>query len=346
MKIEKKWPFSVRSESNASLSSTLPLNPGRRRFSALTLGTAAAAAGLSLPSLSAFAQSGAHTFRIGYQKGASTLVLLRAQGTLEKQLAPAGIKVQWSEFPAGPQLLEGLNVGAIDFGYVGEAPPIFAQAAGADFVYSAYEEPTPQAEGLLVPKNSTITDVKQLKGKKVAFNKGSDVHWFIVALLLKHGLSYRDIEPVFLAPADARAAFESGSIDAWAVWDPFLSAAQVQSGARLLADARGVASHHQFFLTARPYAKAHGDVITALLSNLNTIGQQVRANYHAAAVTLSPIQGLTPEVIEVGLRHYAHVYKPIDAAVLAEQQNIADTFYKLRLIPRPIRVTDATLQAA
>jgi sulfonate transport system substrate-binding protein len=73
--------------------------------------------------------------RIGFQKAASVLVLQRAQGTLERRLAAQNVSIKWVEFPAGPQLLEGLNVGSIDVGYVGEAPPIFAQAAGAQFVY-------------------------------------------------------------------------------------------------------------------------------------------------------------------------------------------------------------------
>jgi len=316
-------------------------NPQRRALMSCLLASAAA---LSLSSRTVFAQNQAHTFRIGYQKAASTLVLLRANGELEKALAPRGIDVKWIEFPAGPQLLEGLNVGAIDFGYVGEAPPIFAQAAGADFVYTAYEIPTPQAEGVLVAKNSPITTVEQLKGRKVAFNKGSDVHWFIVALLEKHGLAYTDIQPIFLAPSDARAALESGSIDAWAIWEPFLSAAEQQSGARLLTDARGVASHHQFFLTARAYAKAHADVVKLTLDQLSAAGQQVLKDPHAASIALSPLQGLPPGVIEAGIKHYAHIYKPIDAAVLAEQQHIADTFFELKLIPRKIRVQDATLE--
>src|SRR5580700_1585558 len=124
-------------------------------------------------------------FRIGYQKAASTLVLLKAHGTLEQRLRPLGVDVTWSEFTAGPQLLEGLNVGSIDFGYVGEVPPIFALAAGANLVYTAYELPTPEAEGILVSKESPITKIADLKGKKVAFNKGSDVHWLVVSALLK-----------------------------------------------------------------------------------------------------------------------------------------------------------------
>ena len=165
---------------------------GRRTFLAAVGATLAGAA------LPAWARYEPDQFRIGYQKSASTLVLLKAHGTLEKRLAPLGVKVSWNEFTAGPQLLEGLNVGAIDFAYVGDAPPVFAQAAGADFVYTAYELPAPRAEGVLVAKNSPIKTVADLKGKKIAFNRGSDVHWFIVALLRKNGLDFGDIQPIYL----------------------------------------------------------------------------------------------------------------------------------------------------
>src|SRR6201993_1059421 len=160
--------------------------------------------------------SGAATLRIGYQKAATTLVLLKAHGTLEKKLAPLNIEVKWLEFAAGPQLLEGLNLGSIDFGYVGEVPPIFALAAGAPLVYTAYELPTPEAEGILVPKDSPIRTIADLRGKKIAFNKGSDVHWLVVKALEDAGLKYSDVQPTYLAPADARAAFQNGAIDAWA----------------------------------------------------------------------------------------------------------------------------------
>jgi sulfonate transport system substrate-binding protein len=310
---------------------------GRRTFIA-ALG--ATMAGIGLPS---WAKYQPDQFRIGYQKAASTLVLLKAHGALEKRLAPLGVKVTWNEFPAGPQLLEGLNVGAIDFGYVGEAPPVFAQAAGADFVYTAYEIPTPHAEGVVVAQDSPIKSVADLKGKKVAFNKGSDVHWFIVALLRKHGLDFPDIQPVYLAPADARAALEQHAVDAWAIWDPFLAAVQGQSKARLIADAEGVASHHQFFLSQREFAEKRKDVIAIALEEVGKEGQWVKGNVSAAAAQLAPIQGLDAGIIEAGLRHYAHVYKPIDDTVLAEQQKIADTFFELKLIPRKIVTKQAVL---
>ena len=197
------------------------------------LALAALASGLSAPVV---AQD--KTVRIGFQKYGK-LILLKSKGSLEKKLEPLGFKVTWTEFPAGPQLLEALNVGAIDFGNTGEAPPIFAQAAGAPLVYVAHEPPAPRGEAILVPKDSPIKTVADLKGKKVALNKGSNVHYLLVKALEKAGVKYSDIEPTFLPPADARAAFEKGAVDAWVIWDPFQAAAEAATGARTLADGRG-----------------------------------------------------------------------------------------------------------
>src|ERR1700678_816410 len=223
------------------------------------------------------AQNADNVIRIGYQKY-GTLVLLKARGSLEKRLAPLHVEVQWTELPAGPQLLEGLNVGSIDFGTVGEAPPIFAQAAGADLVYVGNEPAASAAEAILVPKDSPITSVAELKGKKVALNKGSNVHFLLVKLLEKAGVQYKDIDTVFLTPADARAAFERGSVDAWAIWEPFFAAAQRQTGARILADGSGVVSNHQFFLASRPYASKRADVTAIVLEEVAAVDQWAKTN--------------------------------------------------------------------
>jgi sulfonate transport system substrate-binding protein len=179
---------------------------------------------------------GQRVLRVGHQKG--WLSILKNRGTLEKRLTPLGVAVRWVEFNAGPVQLEALNVGSIDFGDVGEAPPIFAQAAGAPLVYAGATVARPGLEAVIVPKGSAIRSVADLKGKRIAYNKGSNVHYFLVKLLEKHGLKYGDVQSVFLAPPDARAAFEKGSVDAWVIWDPFLASAQKTLDARLLADAR------------------------------------------------------------------------------------------------------------
>jgi sulfonate transport system substrate-binding protein len=291
----------------------------------------------------AWSQNSDNVLRIGYQKY-GTLVLLKARGSLEKRLAPLHVDVKWTEFPAGPQLLEGLNVGSIDFGTVGEAPPIFAQAAGADLIYVGNEPAASAAEAILVPKDSPIKTVAELKGKKVALNKGSNVHFLLVKLLEKAGVQYKDIDAVFLTPADARPAFERGSVDAWAIWEPFLAAAQRQTGARILADGNGVVSNHQFFLASRPYASKRADVVAIVLEEVAAVDQWAKTNPKDAAASLQPQIGLDQATLELALSRGGYGVTPVNDAVLAEQQRIADAFYDLKLIPKHINVRDATLQ--
>jgi sulfonate transport system substrate-binding protein len=299
---------------------------------------------LALMALAPFslAQNTDNVLRIGYQKY-GTLVLLKARGSLEKRLAPLHVDVKWTEFPAGPQLLEGLNVGSIDFGTVGEAPPIFAQAAGADLIYVGNEPAASAAEAIVVPKDSSIKTVAELKGKKVALNKGSNVHFLLVKLLERAGVNYNDIDTIFLTPADARAAFERGSVDAWAIWEPFLAAVQRQTGARILADGNGVVSNRQFFLASRPYATKRADVVAMILEEVAAVDQWAKTNPKEAAAALQPQIGLDQATLELALSRGGYGVTPVNDAVLAEQQRIADAFFDLKLIPKRINVRDATL---
>jgi sulfonate transport system substrate-binding protein len=280
--------------------------------------------------------------RIGYQKY-GTLVLLKARGSLEKRLAAMHIDVQWTEFPAGPQLLEGLNVGSIDFGTVGEAPPIFAQAAGADLIYVGNEPAASAAEAIVVPQNSPIKSLSELKGKKIALNKGSNVHYMLLKLLEKGGVKYSDIDPIYLTPSDARAAFERGSVDAWAIWDPFFAAAQKQIKARILADGQGAVSNHQFFLASRAYAQKRPDVVSAVLDEVASIDAWAKEHTRDAAAVLQPQIGLDQPTLELALSRSGYGVKPVTDAVMSEQQQIADAFFTLKLIPKHINVRDATL---
>ena len=283
--------------------------------------------------------------RIGYQKY-GTLVILKARGTLEKRLAKLGVNVQWTEFPFGPPLLEAINVGSIDLGTVGESPPIFAQAAGADLVYIGNEPPAPAAEALVVPKQSAIRSVAELKGKRVAVAKGSNANYLLVKVLEKHGLKFSDIEPVFLPPADARAAFESGRIDAWSIWDPFLASAEQQLGARILADGKGVVDNHQFYLAARGFAEQHPDIVHIVLEEIAAIDDWGQKNPKEVAAFLAPQIGLDPAIVEVAAHRFAYGVRPISDAVLERQQKIADTFHAIKLVPKLVKVSDWKWAAA
>jgi sulfonate transport system substrate-binding protein len=276
--------------------------------------------------------------RIGFQKY-GTLVLLKAKGTLEKKLARLGFTVAWTEFPSGPPLLEALNVGAIDFGTTGETPPIFAQEAGASILYVAHEPPAPRGEAILVPKGSPIKQVVDLKGKKVALNKGSNVHYLLVKALEQAGVKYADIQPVFLAPADARAAFARDAVDAWVIWDPFQAAAESATGARTLTDGTGLVANYQFYLAEQKFAAANRPVIDAVIEAIGEIDGWAKDNAHAVAEELSPPIGIPAPILEIALRRQSYGVRPLDDAVVAGQQRIADTFLALGLIPKPISVS-------
>jgi sulfonate transport system substrate-binding protein len=276
--------------------------------------------------------------RIGFQKYGK-LVLLKSKGTLEEKLKAAGYRVVWTEFPSGPPLLEALNVGAIDFGNTGEAPPIFAQAAGAPIQYVAYEPPAPKGEAILV-KDSKLTSLTDLRGKKVALNKGSNVHYLLVKALEKAGVKYSEIEPVFLAPADARAAFERGAVDAWVIWDPFQAAAEAATGARTLTDGTGIVSNYQFYFSSKKFLENDPKIVDLVLAQLSEVDDWAGRDIHAVAEQLAPAIGLPVPVVEVALKRQAYGIKPITDSVIADQQQVADTFFALGLLPKPIKISD------
>ena len=278
--------------------------------------------------------------RIGFQKYGK-LVLLKSKGTLEDKLKAAGYRVVWTEFPSGPPLLEALNVGAIDFGNTGEAPPIFAQAAGAPIQYVAYEPPAPKGEAILVPKDSKLTSVADLRGKKIALNKGSNVHYLLVKALEKAGVRYSEVEPVFLAPADARAAFERGAVDAWVIWDPFQAAAEAATGARTLADGAGVVSNYQFYFSSKKFVERDSGIVDLVLAELREVDDWAKGDIHAVANQLAPAIGLPVDVVEVALKRQSYGIKPITDSVIADQQQVADTFFALGLLPKQIKISDA-----
>jgi sulfonate transport system substrate-binding protein len=222
---------------------------------------------------------------------------------------------------------------------------VFAQAAGADLLYVAHEPPAPSGEAILVPKDSPIRSVAELKGKKIALNKGSNVHYLLVRALESAGLQYRDIQPVYLPPADARAAFERGSVDAWVIWDPFQAAAEAQLQARTLRDGQGLVSNHQFYLAARPFAERNPAVISTLIGEIRDIGRWVEANPDQATEQVAPLLGLSREITRKAVIRQGYGARPITPEVVRAQQRIADTFAELRLIPRKLVIQDAVWAA-
>ena len=278
------------------------------------------------------------TVRIGFQKGSIALVLAKENQLLEKRF-PA-TRVQWIEFAAGPQMLEALNIGALDIGSTGDIPPLFAQAAGADLVYIGAEPPKPQAETILVAADSPLHSVADLKGKRVAFQKGSSSHNLILRALNHAGLGYADIQPVYLSPADARAAFEQGSVDAWAIWEPFSALAQLSGRARLLANGEGLGLSGPIYTARRDYAARYAEFIPALLAELTAAEALTRSQRQSSLDILTRSTGLPTAVISRYMYNRpASPILPISPAIIAAQQATADLFYDNRLLPKKIDVS-------
>ena len=280
------------------------------------------------------------TLRIGYQKGSIALVLAKEHGLLEQRFAKTEVK--WIEFPAGPQMLEALNVGALDVGSTGDIPPLFAQAAGADLVYIGAEPPKPNAETILVRNDSPLHSVADLKGKKVAFQKGSSSHNLLLRALNKAGLSYKDIQPVYLPPADARAAFEQGSVDAWAIWEPYSSLALSQSPSHVLANGEGLGLSGPVYTARREYAQANGAFIHDLLDELTKAEALTRSQREDSLRVLTRFMGLPSEVIARYMDNRPpSPILPIDEHIIQAQQATADFFFQNRLLPNAIEVKQA-----
>jgi sulfonate transport system substrate-binding protein len=277
--------------------------------------------------------------RIGHQK-VGAFVLLKASGILEERLKPLGYTVTWTEFPGGPQLLEGVSTNVVDFAHSGDTPPIFAQAAGAQFLYIGYAPDSPKSEAILVQKDSLIKTVADLKGKKIGLNKGSNVQYLLVRALEKAGLKYTDVELVFLPPAGGRAAFEKGTIDAWAIWEPYRTAAEIALSARTLTDGVGLTMNNDLFFVSKSFAQANPQLIDVVLGATRDIFAQASKDIPGTAKTFSAITGFSESVMETVLSHRGFDVHPMSEDAIAEQQRIADTFKSLGLIPVAIKVSD------
>ncbi|MGQ7818686.1 aliphatic sulfonate ABC transporter substrate-binding protein [Metapseudomonas furukawaii] len=301
--------------------------------------------GLSLGLLAALPAQAETELRIGYQKSSTLISLLKSQGSLEKSLASQGLKVSWHEFASGQPLLEALNVGNIDLSAdVADTVPVFAQAAGAQLTYFARETPSPAAQAIIVQDGSALHSLADLKGKKVAVTKAAGAHYLLIAALAKANLTFSDIQPAYLTPADGRAAFENGKVDAWVIWEPFLSAAQHQLPTRTLADSKGLASYQRYYLTSTRFAKEHPQVLQTVYAELAKAGEWLRTHPVEGANILGPLWGnLDPAIVQQANSRRSYQVRPVLPSGLGEQQKIADAFLAEGLLPKRVNANDVAV---
>lgn len=282
--------------------------------------------------------------RIGYQK-TGVLVIARQQAVLEKHFATKGVNIRWVEFTSGPPLLEAMSVGSIDFGAVGDSPPIFAQAANANIVYAAGQKIT-NGQGILVPQKSSIQTIADLKGKRVGFTKGSSAHNIVVQTLEKAGLTYDDITPIYLTPPDAGPAFANGSIDAWAVWDPYFAIGEKKQNGRILINAHEVTKSNSFFIANRDFARQQSAALADLILKLGEAAVWAENNRSSVAKSLAEVTGVPLDIQTVAAERASFLIGAVTDDIIETQQGVADRFYKLGLIPKPVNVREIVWKPA
>lgn len=287
-----------------------------------------------LLALPLFAQ--AAEIKIGFQKSAGLLSMMKTQGTLEKSLT--GHQIKWIEFPAGPQMLEALNAGSIDFGSTGAPPPVFAQAGGVDLLYVGAEPAPVNSEALFVPKDSPIRSVADLKGKRVAFQKGSGSHFLLASALQKAGLKFSDIVPIYLSPSDARAAFVSGGIDAWVVWDPYFASAQKAYQVRVLSDYTGLPQANGFYLASRKFVEQSPALVSSLLEQIRLTGKWASEHQKEVSTVLTQQTGVPADIVATWMQRSRFGATPVTPDIIANQQRVADLFYQQKLIPKAVNI--------
>ncbi|AUX48714.1 ATPase AAA [Sorangium cellulosum] len=279
--------------------------------------------------------------RIGCSKFGLLMMLVKLKGSLDRAMAERGVKVAWCEFPGGTQLVEALRASEVDLGLVGEGPPILALSAHAPIVYLAAEPPAPEGEAIIVHKDSPIRSVADLKGKTVALNRGSNVDYLLMRALEEANVRYEDVNLSFIPPSGARAAFESREVDAWAIWNPVLSSVKDATGARVLRDGKGLAMNTAFYVGARGFADENPELVQVFLSEVKAVGHWANEHTAEAAELLASHHGMAKPALCAALQRRKFGMKALDAELVASQQEVADTFLKLRLIPRAIRVAEA-----
>jgi aliphatic sulfonates family ABC transporter substrate-binding protein len=279
------------------------------------------------------------TLRIGYQK-LGLLMLVKGYGAFDAALAARGVGVEWIEYAGGIQLVDALRRGELEAGVVGDCPAVFAQAEDVPIVYVAAEPPAPRGAALIVPEHSALREVSGLRGKRVAVNRAAQAHYLLLKALEEAGVDRSEVEICFEPPERALAAFCSGEVDAWGIWDPWLSSARLDFGARVLRDATGLSTNSVYYLARRDFVERQPELIIELLRHVQVAVQWVKRDPIRAADMIAPGLGLSSRALMASLERELRTL-PLSAELIAAQQDIADTLLRLNLIARPVSVAAA-----
>lgn len=277
--------------------------------------------------------------RIGIQQSLSPLLLAKEKGWFEQSFEKEGVKVKWVEFQSGPPQFEGLAANQLDFSQVGNSPVIAGQAAGIDFKEIGLSQDGLKANGILVNKNSEIQKVEDLKGKKIAVAKGSSGFDFLYKVLDQAGLSAKDVQIIQLQPDEAISAFENGSVDAWSIWEPFLSLETIKKGAKLLVNGEATDLYSPGFTLVRTqFADQHPELVVKFLKVYDHAVKWQKSHPKEAVTLYAGLKNLDKKVVTQVLNNTEPLNKPISKKIINAQQHTADFQYQTKAIQRKIDV--------
>ncbi|MGF6384078.1 sulfonate transport system substrate-binding protein [Paraburkholderia atlantica] len=274
------------------------------------------------------------TLKVGDQQ-------LQTRGILEAsgQLKDVPYKIEWFNFPAAQPLGEALNAGAIDVGGLGDAPLIFAYAAGARVRAVAATRSTPTDLAIIVPDASPIRTAADLKGKRIATTRGSIGHYLAIATLERAGIKLSDVSLRFMQPADAKAALTSGNVDAWSTWDPYVALAEQRDHDRSIANGVNLSSGLSFQAATETSIKDKHAEIADFLKRVAAGQRWALSHPDEVAAMQSKVTGLPPEVLKTVYQRAQLHPVVIDDGLIAEQQKTADLYHRADVIKTPLDVT-------
>ena len=278
------------------------------------------------------------TLNIGDQKGTGAEALLQAAGLISK----LPFKAKWSDFTSGPPMLQAMGSGSVDIGGVGDAPPVFAAAGGEKVTIVGARTTGPHGSALVVPKNSSITSISQLKGKKIAVAQGSSANYHLLTVLNKAGLTTKQVTLDYLQPADALAAFNSGHVDAWDIWSPYIEQVTGQNGAKIIVNGSGYGSNYSFEVASQA-AVADQAKAAAIRDYLKILNQAyVWSDTHTAtwAKLWGDATGLPATIMNKAATDAINKPAVINSSVVAGEQQLVTNFYQAGLIPSQVKMSD------
>jgi len=278
------------------------------------------------------------TLNIGDQKGTGAEAVLQAAGLISK----LPFKANWSDFTSGPPMLQAMGSGSVDVGGVGDAPPVFAASGGEQVAIVGARTAGPNGAALVVPKNSPITSISQLKGKKIAVAQGSSADYHLLTVLNKAGLTTKQVTLDYLQPADALAAFNSGHVDAWDIWSPYIEQVVGQDNAKVLVNGSGFGSNYSFEVASRSALNnpAKAAAISDYLKLLNQAYVWASTHTTAWAKLWGGATGLPASVMDKAAVDDATTPATINNSVVSDEQQLVTNFYKAGLIPTNVNMSN------